>query len=173
MTLDPPDEPSDGEPDDSAGEPPVGRLRPVTPGALTACAAAGLVGGWLLHPVAERVQGTAPLVPWLPPLGLFLVAAILGVTARATWRTVHVRREWLEPHRAVNRLVLARSCALVGAFVAGGYFGYAVSWLGVDAGLADQRAQRSAVGGVAGITVVAAAVTLERACRVRSEDDEP
>ena len=30
----------------------------------------------------------------------------------------------------MNRLVLARACALVGALVAAGYVGYAVSWLG-------------------------------------------
>ena len=37
-----------------------------------------------------------------------------------------------EPHRAVNRLVLGRAGALVGALVAGGYAGYAVSWIGSD-----------------------------------------
>ena len=31
----------------------------------------------------------------------------------------------------MNRLVLAKSCALAGALVAGGYFGYALSWLGL------------------------------------------
>ena len=45
-----------------------------------------------------------------------------------------------EPHHAVNRLVLAKSCALAGALVAGGYLGYALSWLGLtDAELAQQR----------------------------------
>ena len=76
----------------------------------------------------------------------------------------------LEPHRAVNRLVLARACALVGALVAGGYVGYAVSWLGDDAELADQRVLRSAVAGLAGVAIVVTAMLLERACRVRSDD---
>ena len=49
---------------------------------------------------------------WAQPLALFLVAAILAGTAWATWRTMHVHRERLEPHQAVNRLVLARACAL-------------------------------------------------------------
>ena len=52
---------------------------------------------------------------------------------------MHVHHERLEPHQAVNRLVLARACALVGALVAGGYVGYALSWVGVDAELAGQR----------------------------------
>jgi Protein of unknown function (DUF3180) len=159
--------------DPSDGQPPDGHLRPTGAGVVTAWAAAGLVGGWLLHPVAERVNGTAPVVTWLQPVSILLVAAIVGGTAWATWRTVQVRGEWLEPHRAVNRLLLARSCALVGALLAGGYFGYALSWIDVQSALAAQRAWRSAAGGLAGILVVVAALLLERACRVRSEDEQP
>ena len=61
-----------------------------------------------------------------------------------------MRRECLEPHRAVNRFVLARSCVLVGALVAGGYVGYALTWLGVDTELATQRVWRSVAGGARG-----------------------
>jgi len=140
--------------------------------ALTVWGVVGLVGGWLLHPLADRYRGTAPIVTWAQPLALVLVAAILGATAYLTWRTVHVQRRRLEPQQAVNRLVLARSCALVGALVAGGYLGYALSWVGVDAELASQRAWRSAVAGLAGVAIAATAVLLERACRVRSDEDE-
>ncbi len=162
MTADPPDEePSGG-----------GRLRPTTPGAITAWFAVGLVGGWLVRPVAERMQGTAPIVTWLQPLALFIVAAILGGTAWITWRQLQVRRTWIEPHRAVNRFVLARACVLVGALVAGGYFGYAVAWLGVDTEFGTQRVWRSVAGGLAGVSIVITAVLLERACRVRSDDEE-
>lgn len=156
-----------------SGDEPSGRLRPTSPAVMTAWGLVGLVGGWLLRPISEGLRGWAPIVSWAQPLALVLVAAILGGTAYATWRTVHVHHQRLEPHRAVNRLVLARSCALVGAFVAGGYLGYAVSWLGVDAEWADQRAWRSAAAGLAGIATVIAAVALERACRVRSDDQEP
>lgn len=159
--------------DPSDEESPDGHLQPTSPGPLVAWAAVGLVGGWLVRPVSERIQGTAPVVTWLQPFALWFVAAILGATAWVTWRTVHVRQDYLEPQRAVNRLVLARSCALVGALVAGGYFGYAVSWLGVDTDLAAQRVWRSALAGVGGVAIVATAVLLERACRVRSDDEEP
>lgn len=130
----------------------------------------GLVGGWLLHPVGERVWGTAPLVGWAQVGVLAFVAAILSGTARATWRQVQVRRQWLEPHRAVNRLVLAKACALVGALVAGGYAGYALSWLGVASELAGQRTVRSLLAAAASALLVAAALALERACRVRRDD---
>lgn len=158
---------------DPSGEQPEGRLRPTSAGALTAWAVVGLVGGWLLRPLAERAQGTAPIVTWLQPGALLFVGAILGATAWITWRTVHVRREYLEPHRAVNRFVLARSCALVGALVAGGYAGYALTWLGVDSDLGEQRVLRSAVAAVGGLSIAATAVLLERACRVRKDDSAP
>jgi hypothetical protein len=154
-------------------EEPVGRLRPTSPGVLTAWGVTGLVAGWLLHAYADREMDAAPIVTWAQPLALFLVAGILGVTARATWRTVHVRRERLLPHQAVNRLVLARACAYVGVLVAGGYLGYAVSWVGVSAELAEQRAVRSLVAALGGACVVATALLLERACRVRKGPDAP
>lgn len=159
--------------DREGDEHPTGRLQPTSTGVLTAWTAAGLVGGWLLRPVAERIQGTAPIVTWLQPLALLFVAAILGATAWITWRTVQVHRTYLEPHRAVNRFVLARSCALVGALVAGGYAGYALTWLGVDSDLGTQRVWRSAVAALAGVAITVTAVLLERACRVRKDDPAP
>jgi len=131
----------------------------------------GLVGGWLLHPVTDRI-GNPPVVSWAQPLALIFVAALLAAAAYGTHRTLHVRHERMEPHRAVNRLVLARACVVVGGLVAGGYFGYAVSWLGVPAELGDERIVRSGLAGLAGVGIVAAALFLERACRVRSDDPD-
>lgn len=153
------------------GGAPGGRLQPTSAGVLVTWGILGLVGGWLLHAVADRRLAAAPIVTWAQPLALFLVAAILGFTAWGTWRSVHVRRERLEPHQAVNRLVLARACAYAGVLVAGGYLGYAISWVGVSAELAEQRAVRSLVAGIAGALVVVAALLLERACRVRNDED--
>lgn len=166
--------PPEGGPPDDEQEPgdPHGRLRPISGGVLAAWGIAGLVGGWLLRPIAESWRGSAPLVTWAQPLALLLVAVILAATAWLTWRHLHVHRRRLEPHRAVNRLVLARACALVGALAAGGYVGYAVSWIGVDAELAGLRVWRSAAAGLAGLGVVAASLALERACRVRSEGED-
>jgi MFS family permease len=166
--IDGPAGPEDEERDRSN----AGRLRPTSAAAITAWAVVGLVGGWLLHPLAERVRDTAPIVTWAQPLALVLVTAILGATAYFTWRTVHVHHQRLDPHQAVNRLVLARACALVGALVAGGYLGYALSWVGVDTELGDQRMWRSAVAGLAGVAIVITALLLERACRVRSGEDD-
>ncbi len=152
-------------------QPPDGRLGPTGAATVGASVMVGLVVGWLIHPVTDRF-GTPPVVSWFQPVALFFVAGLLAAAAYGTHRTLHVRRERMEPHRAVNRLVLARACVVVGGLVAGGYFGYAISWLGDPAELGDERIVRSVVAGLAGVAIVAGALFLERACRVRSDDPE-
>jgi Protein of unknown function (DUF3180) len=164
------DPPPDEEPDEPQGS--EGRLRPTSPAVLTVWGLVGLVGGWLFHAYADRQMTAAPVVTWGQPLALFLVAGILAVTARATWRIMRDRPRSLEPHQAVNRLVLARACAYVGVLVAGGYLGYALSWIGVSAELAEQRAVRSVIAALGGASVVVTALLLERACRVRKGEDD-
>jgi small-conductance mechanosensitive channel len=151
---------------------PEGRVGTTRPGTLVVIALVGLVAGWALRPVSIELQGTAPRVAWIQVLALVLVAVILGAVAWSTHRTLQTRQQHLEPHQAVNRLVLAKACALAGAAVAGGYLGYALSWLGVDeAELAGERLVRAALAGLAGVAIVAASLALERACRVRRDGD--
>ena len=146
------------------------RLRPISGGALTIWGVVGLVGGWLLRRVAESWWGMAPVVTWLQPLALLVVALIVGVTAWSTRRAIAGKGERIEPLYAVNRLVLGRACALVGALLAGGYAGYTLSWLGIDGDpLAGQRALRSPVAAVLGLAVSVTGLLLERACRVRRD----
>lgn len=149
-----------------------GRLRPTAVGALAIYASIGLVAGWLLRPLTARLDLAAPVVTWGQIAVLWFVAGVVAVTAWATWRTLQVREEYLEPHRAVNRLAMAKSCAFVGALVAGGYAGYAVSWLGLEHELANQRIWRSLLAGLAGLLITIGALWLERACRVKEDDDE-
>ena len=94
---------------------PTSARGPGGPRTRSAWSAAGWCVRW---PSASSAR--APLVTWGQPVALFSVAAVLGVTAWSTWRAVHVRHERLLPHQAVNRLVLARACALVGALVGRG-----------------------------------------------------
>lgn len=164
------DRPPGLDPDDEDPAEPEGILRPLSSAVVIMWGVAGLVLGWLWHPVSERLSGTAPVVSWAQPAALWLVAAAVSITWWQTRRALLVRRERLEPHQAVNRLVLARAGALVGALVAGVYAGYALSWVGDPAELAGQRIVRSLVAVVASVVTVLAALALERACRVQKRD---
>lgn len=160
------------EPEEETPERPPGRVRTTSPGAVVASALVGLVLGWLLRRVTRWLDMAAPTVGWTPVLALLFVAAILGAVAWSTYRDLHRRGIRLEPYRAVNRLVLAKASALAGAVVAGGYFGYALSWWrAAESALAGQRMVQSLLAGGAAVLIVAASLLLERACRVRGGED--
>lgn len=150
---------------------PAGRVGTTRPGTLVVVGLVGLVLGWALRPASTTLQGAAPRVAWVQVLALVLVAAILAAVAWSTHRTLRANPRRIAPHQAVNRLVLAKACAIAGAAVAGGYLGYALSWLGIDrAELAGERLVRSGLAGVAGLAIVAGSLLLERACRIRRDE---
>jgi H+/Cl- antiporter ClcA len=168
-----PENDPDLDPDPGPGGPeqdPSGHIGTTKPGPLIGFALTGLVLGWLLRPVSIALNGTAPTVGWLPVLALAFVAVIVGAVGWVTYRAVHRRHERIEPHRMVNRLVLAKSCALAGAMVGGGYLGYAMSWLGLtEAELAEERMLHSLLAALACVVIVTGSLLLERACRVRGK----
>lgn len=158
-------------PEGPGDDPPEQRLGPTPLPVLAGVALAGVLLGGLLRPLSIRFAGTAPTVELLQVAVLYFVAVVLAGVAWLTWRSLHRRHEYLEPHRAVNRLVLAKSCAIVGALCAGGYGGYALAFVGrTDAALAQERMVHGALGAVAGLLVTLAALALERACRTRGGD---
>lgn len=156
-----------------APEPREGHLRPLSGPVLAIATVIGLVSGWLLRPIMVRVTGSAPFVTWVQALALVFVAAVLAYVAWQTWQTIQVQRRRLDTTQAVNRLVLARASAIVGALVAGGYAGYGVTWLGDPSELAGERLLRCAVAAVGGALVMVASLVLERACRVPSDPPGP
>ena len=156
------------EPDDEEPPEPAGHVGPTTVGSLLGFALVGLVVGWSVRGLSVRWRGTAPVVGWVQVLALVLVAVIVWAVAWSTYRTVQTRGGRLLPQHAVNRLVLAKSVALAGAMVCGGYLGYVLSWLGhTDAELARERVVHSLVAAGASAVAVAGSLLLERACRVR------
>ena len=160
------------QPSPPGGPPDRGSVRPTPPAVPALAICFGLVGGWAIRPVMLWLGLNPPVVSWLQVATLVFVAGILAVTAWVTWREVRVHQRRIEPHRALNRLVMAQACIVAGALVAGGYGGYAVSWLGDnDAPLEQLRLAQSFVAGIAGVLIVAASLALERACRVRGGDD--
>jgi hypothetical protein len=145
------------------GDRPPGRLRTTDPRLLVALALAGAVVGWLVRLVAVEAGFTVPRADWAQVGVLVLVAVVLASVARAT------RRERPAARHAVNRLVLAKSCALVASFMTGGYLGSALSWVGIDATTARSRSVGSLVAAVAAALAAVAALVLERACRIEGD----
>jgi H+/Cl- antiporter ClcA len=141
--------------------------------ALVVAAVFGGLSGWLVVVIANAFDLIPPEVPWTAPIGLILVAALVGALAYATHQRIQVRRERIEPQRAVALLVLGKASALAGALVAGGYFGFALMFLTrLDAAAPRDRVIRSAVAIVAGIALCIVGLLLERACKVPTEPDE-
>ena len=149
----------------------TGRLRTTGPGLVAAWALTGLVLGRLVRPVLIELDRTAPGVGWVQASVLYLVAAILLAVARSTRRVLRDQPMALRPHEAVNRLVLAKACALVGALTAGGYAGYALSWVGASAELGDERIVMSLVAAGGAVLTVVGSLLLERACRILDDDE--
>lgn len=147
-------------------EPVAGRVQPTGPGPLVILGVLGLVVGWAVRPLCLRLGYTEPNISLVSIGLLFFAAAIIGGSAYLTRRTVARDRFALAPHHAVNRLVLGKASALVGALLIGLYFGFALAHLGVTGPAADTRLWRSALAGIGAVVVTAAALLLEHACRV-------
>ena len=141
--------------------------------ALVVATVFGGLAGWLVVVIANAFDLIPPEVPWTAPIGLILVAALVGALAYATHQRIQVRRERIEPQRAVALLVLGKASALAGALVAGGYFAFALMFLTrLDAAAPRDRVIRSAVAIVAGVALCIMGLLLERACKVPTEPDE-
>ena len=172
MTRDPLEPPPDAH-DPGRQGPEPGHLSTTGPGPLTAFAVVGLVLGWLVRPVWVWLDLTAPRVGWLQAAVLWFAGVILLLVARATSRAITRRGSALRAHEAVNRLVLAKASALAGAMVAGGYLGYALSWVGVGAETFGPRVWWSVAAALGAVLTVTGSLLLERACRIKSDDEIP
>jgi small-conductance mechanosensitive channel len=144
--------------------------------ALLVAALFGGLAGWLVVVTANAFDALPPRVPWSAPIGLVVFAAMVGALAWSTYQRLQVRRERMEPQRAVAFLVLGKASALAGAAVAGGYLGFALMFLArIDAATPRDRVIRSGVAIVAAVGLAIAGLRLERACKVpdADDDDEP
>lgn len=142
-------------------------LAPLSQRAITLAGIVGVVSGWFAHRVWDHAYASpAPLVSWLQPVSLAVIGGVLLLLAGITHRQLK-ERHLLDPQKAVNRLVLGRAGALVGALVTGGYLGYAISWLNYSGDpLASHRVWLSLAAAAAGLLVVLGGLLLERACRI-------
>lgn len=168
MSRDAPPTPPEEDPDPPE---PSGRIRLTGPGPVVCCGLLGLVIGWAVRPVCLRAGWVVPGVSWPAITAVYFAAAVVAGAAYLTWRTLHRDRRRLPAHQAVNRLVLGKASAVVGAAVAGGYLGYAIAHVGIDSPTVTAQMVRSGLAALGGVLVLLAGLALERACRVRGTDE--
>jgi hypothetical protein len=133
----------------------------------------GAVLGYAIVPVSERLNATAPMIQWDAVVVLAAIAAMLLALAYTTYRTVHRERRLIEPHRALNYLMLAKACALTGAFVAGGYLAFGAQFLDqLNIVAPRERVVRSFSAAAAALLVMVCGLLLERACRIPRDPEE-
>lgn len=148
-------------------------MRPTPLRALAVAVLFGALAGWLVVVVTDYFGVVAPQVPWSAPVALVLTAALVAALAYATHGRIQVRREQMEPQRAVSFLVLGKASALAGALVAGGYLAFGLMFLSrLEAEAPRDRVIRSAVALVAGIGLAVGGIALERACKVPPSDED-
>jgi hypothetical protein len=150
-----------------AEQPSGGSVRSTSPRSLAVAAIFGALSGWLIVAASNSFDLVPPQVPWTAPVGVLLIAGLVGVFAYTTPTRIQVRKERMDPQRAVAFLVLGKASALAGALIAGGYLAFALMFVArIDADAPRDRVIRSAVAVVAGVGLAVAGLLLERACRV-------
>ncbi|MFJ2059617.1 DUF3180 domain-containing protein [Streptomyces sp. NPDC087908] len=123
--------------------------------------------------------GTLPSVPIAAPIVLAVIAVVLTATALSIRARLKAQRErrpgakGVEPLMAARAVVFGQASALVAALVAGMYGGTGVFLLGsLDVPARRDQALYAALSVATGIAVIAAALFLERVCRLPEDDDE-
>lgn len=122
--------------------------------------------------------GTLPSVPLAAPIVLAVIAVVLLATALSIRARLKAQRErrpeakGVDPLMAARAVVFGQASALVAALVAGMYGGTGVFLLELlDTPARRDQAIYAGFSVVAGIGVIAAAIFLERVCKL-PEDDE-
>jgi uncharacterized protein DUF3180 len=122
--------------------------------------------------------GTLPSIPLAAPIVLALIAAVLLATALSLRSRLRAQRErrpgakGVDPLMAARAVVFGQASALVAALVAGMYGGTGVFLLELlDIPARRDQAIYAAASVLAGIAVIAAALFLERVCKLPEDED--
>ncbi|MEV4944140.1 DUF3180 domain-containing protein [Streptomyces sp. NPDC053755] len=124
--------------------------------------------------------GTLPSVPLAAPIVLAAIAVVLTATALSLRSRLKAQRErrpgakGVEPLMAARAVVFGQASALVAALVSGMYAGTGVFLLGsLDIPARRDQAIYAGFAVLAGIGVIAAALFLERVCKLPEDEDTP
>jgi hypothetical protein len=155
---------------------PKARLEPTRPATLAVAALAMTALSWI---GMSNWWKDLPPMPWLPPLTLVGLAIFEAFEAFNTKSRIDRKRgaPALQPLVVARYAVLAKASALAGALFGGLYLGM-TSWLLAQKDVlekANDDLPQSVLGTAGSILFVAAALWLERSCRIPPppRDGEP
>ncbi|WP_320782519.1 DUF3180 domain-containing protein [Streptomyces sp. CRN 30] len=123
--------------------------------------------------------GTLPSVPLAAPIVLALIAVVLLATALSLRARLKAQRDrvpgakGVDPLMAARAVVFGQASALVAALVAGVYGGTGVVLLeSLDIPARRDQAVYAGFAVLAALGVIAAAIFLERVCRLPEDEDD-
>ncbi|MGW1763871.1 DUF3180 domain-containing protein [Streptomyces sp. NPDC002073] len=127
-----------------------------------------------------NAHGTLPGVPLAAPIVLAVIAVVLLATALSLRSRLKAQRErrpgakGVEPLMAARSVVFGQSSALVAALVAGMYGGTGLFLVldGLDVPARRDQAVYAGFAVLAGACVIAAALFLERVCKLPEDPDD-
>ncbi|MCI4063121.1 DUF3180 domain-containing protein [Micromonospora sp. R77] len=148
------------------------RMGPTRISTLVVAALAAAALAWLL--ISTFYYDVTPNLPWLPVVTLAGLAVLEAYAAVNTRARIERRpgRDPVNPLLVARFVVLAKASALAGAIFVGGYAAL-TGWLFVEdtnAAIGDRPS--AGAGLLASLALVAAALWLERACRVPEQEDD-
>jgi len=141
-------------------------------------AVVGASVAWLVFTGLDA-WGTLPQLPVAAAVTVGVLDVIVGAVAWWAHRHLRVRKERIEPRRALALLSCGRAAIFTGFLLAGGYLGIvAYSARRLDAALPRERFTIGLVATALSVVLGIAGRVLERACRVpdsgpdNGEDDD-
>jgi len=152
-------------------EPGENRMTPTRLSTLVVAALAAAAVAWLL---ISNYYVRLPVFPWLPTVTLVALAVFEGYAAINTRARIDRQpgQDPVNPLLVARFVVLAKASALAGAIFAGFYAGL-VLWLFIEqtrAAMTDLPVATSGL--IAALALTAAALWLERSCRVPDRPDK-
>jgi hypothetical protein len=140
------------------------------PSVLIVAGLAAAALGWLLLSFS---YASLPELPWSPVIVLFVLALAEGLLAQNT--SARIQRKPgtppVDPLAVARYVALAKASSLVGALSTGFSAGL-VGWLAMEPTAAARADLPASVGGlVSAVALIAAALWLERACRIPERPD--
>jgi hypothetical protein len=147
-------------------------MGPTRPATLVVSGLASAALGWLL--ISAFYYQQVPRLPWLPTVTVAALAVLEAYAAINTRARIDRRpgRDPVDPLAVARFVVLAKASSLAGSIFAGFYAGV-TAWLFIEPTQAAANDIPAATAGlVAFLALVAAALWLERSCRVPERPDE-